>query len=140
MAELPRAFTQLRGMVRNDLKQIRKLDKKSPIYAVGLLVAIATEALSQLEGRGDDAIFAENLLGQRHGVPLPIGRVLFDAVRHGLAHVYDTKTIILGAEEVIVVLSWEKRQHLSVTTEDWLHDGTPRVGICLNVGTLWADL
>jgi hypothetical protein len=140
MAELPRAFTQLRGMVRNDLKQIRKLDKKSPIYAVGLLVAIATEALSQLEGRADDAIFAEDLLGRRYGVPPLIGRVLFDAIRNGLAHVYDTKTIVLGSEEVIVVLSWQQREHLAVATEEWLHDGKPRVGICLNVDTLWGDL
>ena len=66
--------------------------------------------------------------------------MLFDAVRNGLAHVYDTKTIVLGAEEVIVVLSWGQREHLSVATEDWLHDGKPRVGICLNVATLWADL
>ena len=84
MAELPRAFTQLRGMVRNDLKQIRKIDRKSPIYAVALLVTIGAEARSQLEGRADDAVFAEDLLGRFHAVPLQVGRVLFDAIRNGL--------------------------------------------------------
>jgi hypothetical protein len=107
---------------------------------VGLLVAIATEALSQLEGRADDAIFAEDLLGRRYGVPSLIGRVLFDAIRNGLAHVYDTKTIVLGSDEVIVVLSWQEREHLSVAMEDWLHDGKARAGICLNVDALWRDL
>jgi len=140
MAELPRAFTQLRGMVRNDLKQIRKIDRKSPIYAVALLVAIATEALSQLEGRPDDAVFAEALLGRPYGVPLQVGRVLFDAIRNGLAHVYDTKTVLVGTNEIIVVLSWRQRDHMSVAVEDWLRDGRPRVGLCLNVGILWSDL
>jgi hypothetical protein len=140
MTALPPAFLQLQGFARNDLKQIRKLDKESPVYAVGVLVAIATEALSQLEGRGDDAVFAEDLLGLRHGVPVLVGRVLFDAVRNGLAHAYDTRTVVLGSEEVVVVLSWEQRGHLSVASEDWLRDGKLRRGICLNVGTLWADL
>src|SRR5437016_1036771 len=140
MAELPRAFTQLRSMVRNDLKQIRKIEKKAPNYAVALLVTIATEALSQLEGRADEAVFAEDLLGRLHGVPLQVGRVLFDAIRNGLAHVYDTKIIVVGADEIIVVLSWQKREHMSVAVEDWLNDGRPRVGVCLNVGTLWTDL
>ena len=140
MAELPRAFTQLRSMVRNDLKQIRKIEKKAPNYAVALLVTIATEALSQLEGRADEAVFAEDLLGRLHGVPLQVGRVLFDAIRNGLAHVYDTKIIVVGADEIIVVLSWQKREHMSVAVEDWLNYGRPRVGVCLNVGTLWTDL
>jgi hypothetical protein len=73
-------------------------------------------------------------------VPRVVAKVLFTAVRNGLAHFYDTKTIVLGRDEVIVALSWSQRSHLSVTREDWLHDGPPRVGICLNVGALCVDL
>ena len=127
-------------MVLNDLKQIRKVPTNAPVYAVALLVAVASEALSRLEGRSVNAVFVEEMFARAHSVPSVVARVLFDAVRNGLAHVYDTKTIVLGAEEVIVVLSWADRPHLSVATEDWIQDGKPRRAICLNVGTLCADL
>src|SRR5205809_7086195 len=100
MAELPRAFTQLRSMVRNDLKQIRKIEKKAPNYAVVLLVTIATEGLSQLEGRAYVAVFAEDLCGRLLGVSLQVGGVLFAAIRYGAAHVYGTNIISVGADAV----------------------------------------
>ena len=27
-----------------------------------------------------------------------------------------------------------------MATEDWLHDGNPRRGLCLNVNALWSEL
>ena len=55
-------------MIRNDLKRILSVDRKSPAYAAALLITIASEALSQLEGRHDHAIFTD-ILARGYGGP-----------------------------------------------------------------------
>lgn len=138
--ELPNAFTTLRNYLRNDISNILQLDSASPNYAVGLLICVASEALGKLLGRkGDETVFVRDLLG-KHKLPRRIGIDIFNAVRNGLAHFYDTKILVIEGRQVDVVLSWRDRPHLQVIERDWLGNGRIQPGLCLNVRTLWQDL
>ena len=138
---LPPVYVELRDRVRIHIKQIRKSRKKYPEYTIASLIAVASEALSRLQGQKRHAVFAREVLGRRHGVEERIGRALFEAVRHGLAHRYDTSLIAGGKHDIAVVIAWQKPYlHLQVVEEDWLGDGVHRPGIYLDVGTMWLDL
>jgi len=123
------------------LTQIRKSQKKNPEYTVALLIAVASEALSRLRNRRRWTVFARDLLGNPHGVSEAIGRALFNAVRHGLAHRYDTALIAVGKQKVVVVITWKRpTMHLKVRNADWLHDGVQRPGVYLDMETMCGDL
>jgi hypothetical protein len=114
-ADLPDAFVRLRDLVQIHLKQIAKIPKKRPIHAAALLVVVACEALSKLLDRKDYDIFAHEYLGKRD-VPSGIGRALFKALRHGLAHVYTPYPIYVGRDEVWPILVWtaDAGRHLQI--------------------------
>ena len=139
--DLPSVYTELRDRVRIHIKQIRKSQKKHPEYAVALLIAVASEALSRLRGQADYTVFARELLGEKWGVKEQVGRGLFEAVRHGLAHRYDTALIAAGKYEAVVVITWKRpEQHLRVLVKDWLKDGVRRPGVHLDMDTMWKEL
>jgi hypothetical protein len=139
--DLPQAYVELRNRTLIHLKQIRKAQKKHPEYTVALLIAVASEALSRLRNRKRSTVFVRELLGRPHGVSEAIGRALFDAVRHGLAHRYDTGLITVGKQKVVVVITWKRPTvHLKVRSGDWLHDGIERPGVYLDMETMCVDL
>jgi len=136
---LPKVYEELRDRVRIHIKQIRKSQKKHPEYAVALLISVASEALSTLRGQAPYTVFAKELLPQT--VSEEVGRSLFEAVRHGLAHRYDTALIAAGKRDVVVVVTWKKPQlHLRVLVKDWLGDGVRRPGVYLDTETMWRAL
>ena len=136
---LPQNFITLRDFVRNDLTQILS-SAKPPNYSAAILVCIASEAIGKLLGRkADESVFIRDLLGQ-YRIPHVIGRSIFNAVRNGLAHFYETKNIVISGEELEVVISWRQYTHLKVYKRDWRNDGINRPGLCLNVHTLCSDL
>jgi hypothetical protein len=95
---LPTAFVHFRDLVRIHVKQILTLDKKPPMHAATLLMLVACEALSTLLGKDDEHdVFARDLLSKR-GVPYHVGKILFDALRNGLAHDYTPGRIVVGRE------------------------------------------
>ena len=139
--DLPSVYTELRDRVRIHLKQIRKSQKKHPEYAVALLIAVASQALSKLRNRKSWSVFAKELLGRPHGVSEVVGRSIFRAVRHDLAHRYDTALIEIGKQKLIIVIAWKlPAMHLKIRNRDWLHDGVHRPGLYLDMETMWADL
>lgn len=141
MSDLPRVYKELRDRVRIHIKQIRKSRKKHPEYTVALLVAVASEALSTLRGQSDYVVFAKELLGEKYGVKKEVGRALFQAVRHGLAHRYDTALVSVGEQRVVVVIAWKHPElHLRAVVKDWLQDGVRRPGVYLDMETMWKEL
>jgi hypothetical protein len=141
-SRLPSAFENLKNYLRNDLSLIISLERGPPNYAAALLIAAASEALSRLLGRKEDSVFVDDLLG-KYQVPEVVRRILFNAVRNGFAHLYDTKVILLGQSKehpTLVAISWKTHPHLGVATGDWLQDGTRQQAVCLNVQTMWSDL
>lgn len=149
---LPPAFAHFKDLLRIHVKQILKLDRKPPMHAATLLILVAYETLSKLLGRpeGHD-IFAENLRDRR-GLPLHVGRVLFHALRDGLAHDYRAHRIVVGRKEIAPVLAWKNAEpvhlkivggrmqdgHFRLTALKDSGDGIPR--LCVVVEELWKDL
>jgi hypothetical protein len=142
MPGLPPVYVELRDRIRIHLKQIRKSQKKHPEYAVALLIAVASEALSKLRNRKRWYVFAKELLAKPpHEVSEAVGRGIFLAVRHGLAHRYDTALVEIGRQKLIIVIAWKlPAMHLKVRERDWLHDRIQRPGLYLDMETMWTNL
>jgi hypothetical protein len=81
----------------------------------------------------DFEVFAE-LLPDTPADWRTVAEPLYDAVRHGLAHGFDTKEIRFNGGILTVTISWRQREHLSI---DQTH-GKPSV--VLNVQNLVAAL
>ena len=77
------------------------------------MVLVGSEALSALQGRDDDDVFVEMMAA--HNVEQALARKLFDALRNGLAHFWDTKFLDGGREKVELFISWEKHRHLTMS-------------------------
>jgi hypothetical protein len=152
LVTLPEAFVRFQSLVQIHLHRILEIPKKQPIHAVALLVVVACEGLSQLLGekRAED-FFADRYLSRR-GVPPNIGRDLFQALRHGLAHIYSPFPIVVGDLEVQPTMSWKDgaSAHLQVfggrvDEEGHLHfvpiqKGERPARLCLNVESMVNDL
>jgi hypothetical protein len=128
-----------------------EIPKKQPIHAAALLVVVACEALSRLFGHSRaEEFFAEEYLVD-HRMPGVVARDLWQALRHGLAHVYSPYPILVDGEEVGIVLTWKDgaQAHLRVVTGAHQPDGHLRLTtyqegsrrmLCLNVESLVDDL
>jgi len=151
-APLPEVFVYFRDLIRIHLKQILKLDRKPPMHAATLIVLVACETLSTRFERPDDCdMFARDLLTER-GIPYEVGKVIFNALRHSLAHTYSTGRIVLGRDEIRPTLNWKgdhgvhllltgveaRDGHLHIVPVDQNKDRHFRLSI--NVEELWKDL
>jgi hypothetical protein len=58
-----------------------------------------------------DLIFAELL----PALWSPVARNLYDAIRDGIVHVYETKTIVIGSRRLNIVISWGAKPHLHLS-------------------------
>ena len=99
-------------------------------YAVGLIVAVGAEALAKLFDRPKLSVLAG--LFTKHGVPAEIAEDIAEALRNGVAHLYDTLYINLGEQHVELIVSWREREHLSIRRNP--------LGVCLNARTMAGDL
>jgi hypothetical protein len=123
------AFIQLRDFLRHDIKNVLRMETGGN-YTAALLMLVGAEALSRIVDSGDDDAFVEML--HRRGVDRLVAHDVFEALRHGLAHSFETKYIQVGNAHVELVVSWGVRVHLSYTANP------PK--LFLNVRTMWDDL
>jgi hypothetical protein len=85
-----KTFDHLRLTLRKEIP--RQLEHhEGGHYVVALLVAIGSEALSRLQGFGEEHVFVE--MTTKHGLSAGMASDVFRALRNGLAHTYDTKFI-----------------------------------------------
>lgn len=110
---IKRSFQQLFSFLLHDLEFIVS-QAQGGNYAAVLLAMSACEALGRVryggEGKGSQ-FFAEYLLPVAWQ---PLAPDLYNALRNGLAHSYDTKTIMqVGSGPIELVVSWRERPHLS---------------------------
>lgn len=106
------SFEKVRHYFSYDLKLLTSVDTGGN-YITGLLICCACEILSRLEYGKEDGIrfFAEEMLPVKWR---PVAPNLFDAMRNGIAHFYETKSIHLTGRVVEIYLSWRKEPHLLI--------------------------
>lgn len=104
---------RLRDYVTNDLNRV-VAQNVGGNYLAAALITCACDAISFLKygqrNRGD-LIFAEIL----PDLWKPVAKTLYDAIRDGIVHVYETKTIIIDSRRLNVVISWRAKPHLHVS-------------------------
>src|SRR5690349_5104490 len=89
------AFSQLREFLRHDVKNVLRMEHGGN-YTAALLLVVGSEALSRLIDANDETIFVEML--KRRGLESCVAHDVFEALRHGLAHLFETKYVQVGTE------------------------------------------
>jgi len=131
------AFNDLRASLENNMNHICRNDdineSQAGHFPAAILIIVGSAALSRLQGAEGEAHVFVGMMAD-HGVESLLARKLFDALRHGLAHFWETKLLDVGRQEhVELVVSWKKKRHLSLRS-------SPSPGLYLNVRTMWGDL
>lgn len=106
-------FEQVQDYVVSDLDRvIEQTDGGN--YIAAALITCACDALSNLkygqQNRG--YLFFEDLLPSEWR---PVAKSLYEAIRHGLIHTYDTRLICIGPRELEVIISWGQKPHLHLS-------------------------
>jgi hypothetical protein len=100
-------------------------------YLAAALITCACDAISYLKygqrNRGD--LFFTEILPD---LWKPLAKTLYDAIRNGIVHTYETKTIILGSKHLDIGISWRVKPHLHLSAR-----GTE---VYVNVSQLSQDL
>jgi len=131
-SDIEAKFDRVFGFIRRDLERFLTKDVGGN-FAVAALAACACETLARYRyesGEGGD-VFRRLLPDGPFQV---IARSLFDIMRNGLIHRYDTANIRVEGRVIRLALSWRAEPHLSIKEID----GAP--SLVLNVTTLCADL
>ena len=125
-------FQALRESLEKNMELLLNRDDTGQ-YPAAILMVVGSEALSRLQGKSEHCVFAQ-MMGRRD-LEEPLARDLFDALRQGLAHIWDTNFLKVEESFVLemVVCKSVRRQHLSVRT-------TPTRGINMDVYAMWEDL
>src|SRR5260370_42330209 len=97
--------------LKNTLRNILSIETKAAHYAAALVIVVGCEALSTLLDKDEAHVFVDKLI-------LPYGRLnramaedVWDALRNGLAHSFDTKAIRVKNRRLELMVSWEDYQH-----------------------------
>lgn len=112
-SEIEQEFDETLGFIQNDLAAICAKDLGTN-YTAALLIGCACDVIAQRRGGRvrDFEVFAELLPDTSDWRTL--AKPLFEAVRHGLAHGFDTKEIRFNGGIMTVTISWRRREHLSI--------------------------
>ena len=147
--EVLETFTILRERLKNGVDRVLEIDRKHPHYVAALIIAAGCEAVGHLlqsvDGRmrEDHEVFVSAIVAPhrpgwilspkaRRGDP-SMGRDLFEALRHGVAHLFDTKFLKIDDQRRIeLVVKWENgNEHLGLRRDP--------PGIYLSLPTMRRD-
>lgn len=109
------AFERLRQFLLTDLDRIIGQEVGGN-YAATTLIAVGCEILGKLKYGGKGTEAGRRFFGElvRERVPTAVADTIFDAIRNGLAHWYDTQEIRVDGQRLSVGISWRERPHLCV--------------------------
>src|ERR1700694_3166877 len=133
--DLLEAFERLRGWIKTGLRRVMEISRKQPHYAAALLIVIGCEALGRLLYSKKERVFVKDLIAPYGWISEAMAGDIFKALRHGLAHTYDTNYIRVGSRGPLIALivSWtDKHTPLGLRVEP--------PGIYLNLPTMQRDL
>jgi hypothetical protein len=106
-------FERVRNYVTRDLDLVTN-QATGGNYLAASLITCTCDAIAYLKFgkpyRGD--LFFEELLPH---LWQPVSRDLYDAIRHGIVHAYDTKSIAIGDKKLDVAISWGAKPHLHLS-------------------------
>jgi hypothetical protein len=126
--EIEEEFEYSLGYIHNDIQALCQGQKKLN-YTVALLVGVACEALEDAGAYANKITVLGDLLPDADWKKL--AKPLFDALRHGLAHKFDTKHIHVNGNVVQIYLSWTLPKTIcieQVNGKDALRISTCRLG------------
>lgn len=121
-------FDESLGYVHNDIEAICA-GTETLNYTVALLAGIACEVLEDARAYANKVTVLEELLPDSDWKKL--ARPLFEALRHGLAHNFDTKHIHVAGKIVQICLSWGMEEMIRIKPangEDGLFVSTRLLG------------
>jgi hypothetical protein len=118
-------FTQLRERLKSGLRRVMEIPRKHPHFVAALIMAVGCEAVAKLlsgldgEKRDDHDVFVRELVLPHKTMSAAMGRDLFYSIRHGIAHAFYPKPIILrDGRWVHPTLVWGKgAPHLHLRRE-----------------------
>lgn len=135
--ELRQAFKRLKDSVLPDLRGVLRIEHKPPVYAAAILVAVGCEALGRLRHTHISKVFVEELvLKRRPDIDERMAVDLFEALRNGLAHIYDTAYIQAGSSgpRIELIICWKNHEQLHLRPRRY------PPGIYLHLPTMFEDL
>lgn len=127
-ADIEREFDESLGYIHNDIQALCA-SRNTLNYTVALLVGVACEALEDACAYPSKLKVLAELLPDTDWQQL--AKPLFEAIRHGLAHHFDTKHIHVDGEVVQIYLSWSMKETIrikQVNGHDALYLGTCQLG------------
>lgn len=131
-ADIEDKFDRVFGFIQRDLERFLTQNVGGN-FAVAALAACACETLARYRyGSGDGGEVFRRLLPAAD--LQVVARTIYDLLRNGLVHRYDTADIRVEGQLVRLALSWRAEPHLSVKEVDGV------ANLVLHVPTLCADL
>ena len=103
-------FERIRHFITNDLGLLAN-QPSGGNYLAAFMIACACETIAWFRygtNKGE-RIFADKLLPPTWQ---PVASSLYDAMRNGIAHRYETKTLCIGDKPLEIGISWKKKPHL----------------------------
>jgi len=103
-------YKRVRHFITNDLRLLVS-QPSGGNYLAAFMIACACETIAWFRygtNKGD-SIFAEKFLSPAWR---PVASNLYDAMRNGIAHRYETKTLCIGDKRLEIGISWKKKPHL----------------------------
>jgi len=132
-------FGVLRERLKSGRRRVMEIDRKEPHFVAALLMAVGCEAVGKLlEGvdgkeRETHDLFVEELVLPHRTLNRAMARDLFQSIRHGIAHRFRPKPIVLRDGRYLwVTLNWGTRpEHLGRRSD--------KPGVWVNLPTMQAD-
>src|SRR3989442_1761070 len=110
-------FEELRNFIINDLKLLVGQENGGN-YITACLIVCACEALSWLRNgkpyKGE-LFFSEMMLPHKWQA---VASTLYDALRNGIVHGYETMDVVIGPTRVVLAVSWKQKPHLKFEQGD----------------------
>ncbi len=127
-ADIEREFDESLGYIRNDVFALCR-QKERVNYTVALLVGVGCEFLAEGEGnKKPHEVFAELLPNDDWKT---LAKPLFEAVRNGLAHKFDTKHLHVDGQRIQIYFSWDREEVVDTSPGTRLFIGTRPLGLLL---------
>ena len=120
---------RLRNFIVGDLDYLISHDRGGN-YLAAALITCASDALSYLKygDRNKGERFFEDIIPSEWK---SLAASLYEAIRDGIVHSYDTKIICVGSRKIIVNISWGAKPHFHLSQD--------RKTIHINIKNLAAD-